>query len=56
MPLVLFKLKTCSWAGGDGKGLGVFKQSVIVNLAWFNAGHAVIAQVAEELILLDRGR
>lgn len=42
--------------GGGGRGLGLFKQSVIVNLACFNAGHAVIVQVDEVFVLLDRGR
>lgn len=44
------------WGGRIERGLGVFKQSVIVNLPCFNAGHAVIAQVAEVFALLDRGR
>lgn len=42
------------WGGGDRRGLGAFKQSVRVSLACFNAGHAVIAQVAEVFVLLDR--
>lgn len=56
MPLVLFKLKMCSWAGGGWKGLGVLKQSVIVNLACFDAGHAVRVQIEVVFVLLDRGR
>lgn len=32
----------------------LFKQSVIVSLACFNAGHTVIVQVTEVFVLLDR--
>lgn len=56
MPFVLFKLKNVSMDWGDERRGCVFKWSVIVNLAWFDAGHALIVHVADIFVLLDRER
>lgn len=56
MLFVLFKLKNVSMDWGDGSRGCVFKWSVIVSLACCNAGHALIVQIADVFVLLDRER